>query len=170
MLKKFNIRKGALLAFLICLTGPVGAADMGLSLDEFINRVTASAEAADEKMQISALGCQENPKPGEPTATIQSCTHMLGGGRLLIANSDVGGNLLDIATQPWASEAEGPGSQMITWIAAAVNQNAPGDHEDAASTLVNAATTEGFGSATLGNVAFVVMDLGGSLTITAMAE
>lgn len=149
---------------------PVQAQNLGLSVDQLIERLGSAAETADQPLEFREPGCIENEKPGSPDQKIVSCTHMLGSGRLLITNSEPDGPLLDIATQPWDGSENGTGAMMITWITAAINGGEPSEYGPAANALVSAATSGGDGNATMGKVGFFVLDLGGKLTITAMAQ
>ncbi|GAA6203168.1 hypothetical protein [Aquicoccus sp. SU-CL01552] len=151
-------------------TVPVQAGTLGLSVDQLIEKISAASEAAGAPLSFQELACMENPKPGDATQMIVSCTHSLGDGRLLITNAEPSGPLLDISTQPWEGGSGGSGAAMISWIASAINDAASPSYREAADDLANTATASGNGSATMGNVAFYVIDFDGKLTITAQAQ
>ncbi len=149
---------------------PVMAQNLGLSVDQLIERIGKAANAAGAPLEFRKLNCLENEKPGSPDQKIVSCTHMMGAGRLLISNSEPGGPLIDISTQPWGGGENGPAAMMIAWISAAINDGDPTEYGPAANALVNAITSGGDGSASIGQAGFFVLDLGGKLTITAHAN
>ncbi len=149
---------------------PLQAQNLGLTIDQLIERLGKASNAAGVPLEFKKLSCIENEKPGSPDEKIVSCSHMLGSGRLLITNSQPGGPLIDIATQPWEGSENGPGAMMISWIAAAINGGEPAQYGPAANSLVNVATTRGSGDAAIERVYFAVLDLGGKLTITAHAK
>lgn len=171
-----NVKRGvcttATLAVVAGLPGaaPLQAGTLGLSVDQLIERIRTASEAAGAPLSFQELACMENPKPGDATQTIASCTHSLGDGRLLITNAEPSGPLLDISTQPWEGGSGGPGAAMISWIASAINDAASTSYREAADDLAQTATASGNGSATMGNVAFYVLDFDGKLTITAQAQ
>lgn len=74
-----------------------------MTIDQFIERVGAAANAAGTTLEFRELSCLENDKPGSPGEKIVSCTHMMGDGRLLISNAEPEGPLIDIAIQPWGA-------------------------------------------------------------------
>ncbi len=149
---------------------PVMAQNLGLSVDQLIERISRAANAVGKPLKFRKLNCLENEKPGSPDQKIVSCSHTMGSGRLLISNSEPEGPLIDIATQPWDGGENGPAAMMIAWISAGINDGNPNEYGPAANALVNAVTARGDGSASIGKVNFVVLDLGGKLTITAHAQ
>lgn len=169
---KHALRTVATLAVVAGLasTAPVQAQNLGLTVDQLIERISAASEAAGDPLSFQELACMENPKPGDETQTIASCTHSLGDGRLLITNGEPSGPLLDISTQPWEGGSGGPGAAMIYWIASAINDGASSSYRDAADDLAKTVAASGNGSATMGQAAFYVFDFDGKLTITAQAQ
>ena len=152
---------------LLLSAAPAGAQNLGLNVDQLIERLGASASAAGEPLEFRELSCVENEKPGSPGEKIVSCSYMMGEGRLLISNAEPEGPLLDIATQPWDGGENGPAAMMIAWIAAAINEGDPAEYGPEANAMVNAVASDGNASASLGKAGFVVFELGGDLTITA---
>lgn len=169
-LRSVRLAVASLAAAVLLSTMPAMAQNLGLSVDQLIEQLGSAAEVAGQPLEFRELSCIENEKPGSSDQKIVSCTHMLGNGRLLITNSEPDGPLLDIATQPWEGGENGAGAMMIAWIAAAINDGEPDEYGPAANELAGAATSGGDGSATIGEVSFFVLDLGGDLTITAMAQ
>ncbi len=149
---------------------PAMAQNLGLTVDQLIERLGAAANAAGAPLEFRELNCLENEKPGNPDEKIVSCSYMMGEGRLLISNSEPEGPLIDIATQPWGGGENGPAALMIAWISAAINEGEPAEYGPAANALVNAVASDGNGNASIGKAGFFVLDLGGDLTITAQAQ
>ncbi|GEM_PF-3020195 len=161
---------GSLVAVFLLSTTPVMAQNLGLTIDQLIERLDAAADAAGAPLEFRELNCLENEKPGSPDQKIVSCSHMMGQGRLLISNAEPEGPLIDIATQPWGGGENGPAAMMIAWISAAINEGDPAEYGPAANALVNTVASDGNGSASIGKAGFFVLDLGGDLTITAQAQ
>ena len=146
---------------------PVQAQNLGLTIDQLIERVGAAADAAGTPLEFRELNCLENDRPGSPDQKIVSCSYMMGEGRMLLSNSEPEGPVIDIATQSWDGGENGPAAMMIAWISAAINEGDPAEYGPAANALVDAVASDGNGSASIGKAGFFVLELGGDLTITA---
>ncbi|MCD7058640.1 hypothetical protein [Pelagibacterium xiamenense] len=150
-----------------CWPLPAHAQTLGLTTEQFIAGIEAASQTTGEPLSFQELACAENPMPGDATKTIVSCTFTLGGGRLFITNAEPDGPLLDISTQPWAGGEGGAGSQMISFIAATINDADPSAFRADAESLIETVADNGDGSATMGQISFYVLDFDGNLTITA---
>lgn len=148
-------------------TAPVQAQNLGLTIDQLIEQVSAASGAAGEALSFEEQRCVENPKPGDKTQTVISCLHRLGEGATLITNAEPEGPLLSISTRPWDGGEGSSGALMISWIASAINDSVPSDWRDSADSLVVTAVADGVGSATMGRVDFTVLSSDGRLTIGA---
>lgn len=152
------------------LAQPATAADLGLDLDLLLQRLDGAATASGATFKAAKLACAENPMPGNADQRIVSCTHSLGGGKMLITNAATEGPLIDIATQTWAGGEDGPAVDMIAWLAAAANDAAPGDYRAPANALVSDATANDTATANLGKASFFVMAMGGELVIAVSGQ
>lgn len=155
---------------ILLTTAPVQAQNLGLTIDQLIERVGAASDAAGETLSFQERRCVENPKPGDKTKTVISCLHRLGEGRTLITNAEPEGPLLNISTRPWDGGEGGAGALMISWIASAINGSEPSAWRDAADSLVDTAAADGVGGSTMGRIDFTALASNGKLTIGATAN
>lgn len=139
---------------------PAAGQSLGLDLATFIGRLDVTSKE---------LACMENPKPGDDSQIIVSCTHSLGDGRLLISNSQPDGPLIDIATQPWTA-SDGSAANMVASIAAALGGGQASTFIEPSRKLVDGALADGSAGGEIGPAAFYLLDFGGKITITTQAR
>lgn len=162
-----NARVAAWAACLLLTTaGPADARDLGIDLETLLEGLTTHAAAAGMPLEVKKVGCRNNPKPGDATKTIVSCSHLLGPGKILITNADPSGPLLDINTQRWAAGADGPAVKMMTWLAAVLTGQPPSSHDASANGAVTGAAANKTSSTDIAGYAFVMMDFGNSMVIS----
>ena len=153
-------------AFAALSTLPANASDLGLSVDTLLKGLTDNAQASGTSLTPKKIGCRENKKPGDPSMTITSCSHMIGPGKILITNADPSGPLLDISTQRWKAGTDGPAVQMISSLAATLTGTPVDGHRPTANKAVQSAIANKTSATTIGAYTFYLMDFGNSIVIS----
>ena len=152
-----------MLVYFALLSAPAQASNLGLSLDDLLTRLQASAKSDGVSLSIEKLFCGENPMPGDATKKIMSCSHTLGDGKMIITNTDPAGPLIDINTQRWSKD-EAP--KMVSWIAGAINNDDAAGHVEAAAKMITEAKASNIGAGTLGKGEFSVLSMGEDFVIS----
>ena len=164
---KVLVRAAALSAcLLLAMAGPASAKDLGIDLKTLLEGLTQHAAAAGKPISVKKVGCRENPKPGDASKKIVSCSHLLGPGKVLITNADPSGPLLDINTQRWAAGADGPAVEMTTWLSAVLSGQPPANHAAGANDAVKKALADKTSSTDIAGYAFNMMDFGNNMVIS----
>ena len=152
--------------FILLATSPVYSADLGITLDTLLEKFKAEAASQQITLEIYKLNCAENPKPGDPSKKIISCSHGLGGRSLIITNADPSGPLHDIATQMWDGGKNGDAAKVMAALAASLNGGNSSDYLDQTNAAVEKATTENVATLAVGSAEFIAMSIGKQLMIT----
>lgn len=136
-----------------------------VSVEDFASNIGDKISAKHEGIALSKLSCMENPKPGAADEKIQSCIYSLGAGRMLIANAETDGALLDFSTQSYSSTELDLASDMVAVIAGEINGDDPANFADQAQTIVTNAANANDATEVFGAVQFYILNMGGALTI-----
>lgn len=143
--------------------GTANASDLGISIEGLLEKLEVSAAADGVQLEVRKVACAENPKPGDESKKIVSCSHGLGNSRVLITNADPSGAVLDIATQMWP---EANAAAAVSWLAGALNGNSASDHSAVAVKLVAEAKSANLSSGVIGMGEFFVMSSGPNYMIS----
>jgi hypothetical protein len=138
-----------------------------VNVEDFASNIGDKISANHEGIALSKLSCMENPKPGGAAdEKIQSCIYSLGAGRMLIANAETDGALLDFSTQSYSSTELDLASDMVAVIAGEINGDDPVNFADQAQSIVTNAANANDATEVFGAVQFYILNMGDALTIT----